>query len=328
MTALLILGGTVLAVCGWLWLWWRSVRIHWFWALAGALPPLALLSGLLNLRRSLLPLLVHIAGLVLLAGGLWQLWQTGPQQFTRLMQGQWSEQDQANGTADRLQGQLQGQLFVPEQALLKQGILILRAGQEFIASKEIRLDLHHYSEALQNEVFTLDILPTDDGELPVIELLWQDPQSGQPQTRRVVRGYTLSLYLQRQTGGLTGQLYLSLPAGLATLVRGSFHIAVADELPLPKEKTAEDKPLEAESVVPETENALLPVFTLERLLSHPQNYLHQSLYVETVAGRQVRGEFAGMSDEGELLVKQVIKAPGFVIFRVQPGEISQITLDE
>lgn len=328
MTALMILGGAMLAVCGWLWLWWRAQSTHWLWALAGVLPPLALLSGLLNLRRSLLPLLVHGVGLGLLAGGLWQLWQSEPQQFTRLVQGHWSEPDQASASAERLQGQLQGQLFVPEQVLLQQGILILRAGQEFIANQEIRLDLRPVGSALQGEELVLDILPTDNGALPIIELLWQDPQSGQPQTRRVVRGYTLTLSLRRQADGLTGQLYLSLPAGLATLVRGSFQRVVADDWLPPNEEPALDKSPNIAAAEPAADLAAQSVFSLQRLLSQPQDYLRRSLYVETQSGRQLRGEFAGLSEEGELLVKQMVRAPGFVIFRVLPSDISRINLRE
>src|SRR5690554_7661690 len=67
MAALLILGGMVLCLLGWLWLWQRTAREHWVWALTGVLPPLALLSGLINGRVALLPLLVFVSGLGILA---------------------------------------------------------------------------------------------------------------------------------------------------------------------------------------------------------------------------------------------------------------------
>lgn len=321
MTALLILGGVALAVLGWCLLWWRSVRVHWGWALAGVLPPLALVSGLLNLRHNVVPLLVHVAGVVLLGGGLWQLWQTEPQQFARLLQGQWSDQVMT----EELAGRLQGQAFVPEQVVLKQGVLILREGQDFIASKEIRLDLRHYGPALHAKEFALDILPTDSGEQPVIELLWQNSQTGQPEVRRIVRGYTLSLELQQQAHGIQGQLYLSLPSRLATLVRGGFQVTTAGEQPLalatqPEEAEPEQSSLQAENTS--------PAFSLARLSSQPQDYLRQTLYIETNTGRQIRGEFEGINDEGQLLVKQLVKAPGFAVFRVAPGEISRIELEQ
>lgn len=116
MAALLILGGMVLCLLGWLWLWQRTAREHWVWALTGVLPPLALLSGLMNGRVALLPLLVFVSGLGILGGGLWQLGQTQPQQLERLLQGHWKEL--ADSDADVLQGQVQGQAFLPDQVSL------------------------------------------------------------------------------------------------------------------------------------------------------------------------------------------------------------------
>src|SRR5690554_7400476 len=184
MAALLILGGMVLCLLGWLWLWQRTAREHWVWALTGVLPPLALLSGLINGRVALLPLLVFVSGLGILAGGLWQLGQTQPQQLERLLQGHWKEL--ADSDADVLQGQVQGQAFLPDQVSFRRGILVLRQGQDFIASKEVRLDLSAYGATLLDEHLKLDILPTDSGDLPLVEVFWQDARTGQRSEERRV----------------------------------------------------------------------------------------------------------------------------------------------
>ncbi|TDQ39330.1 hypothetical protein [Thiopseudomonas denitrificans] len=328
MTALLILGGALLAVLGWLWLWLRSARIHWFWALTGVLPPLALLSGLLNLRHALLPLLVQLAGLGLLGSGLWQLWQADPQQLERLLHGQWSEQQILAVDAGQLQGQLQGQSFLPGQVLLERGVLTLRQGQDFIASKELRIDLRAHGAALLDEEFRLDILPTDSGLLPMVEVLWQDGQTAQPQARRIQRGYTLRLDLKRQPAGVDGQLYLSLPSRLATVVSGNFHVSAADEQTDPDWYRAQPQETGATDAteLPATSAGSAQPLALEQLLTRPDNYLRHTMSLETVAGRQLDGEFQGINEEGELLIRQRVGKSGFAVFHVMPDEVSQILL--
>lgn len=329
MSALLILGGLLLSLLGWLWLWLRVAREHWFWALAGVFPPLALLSGVLNWRVVWLPLLVFLTGLGALSGGLWQLWLAQPEQLERLVRGQWSDYPVVAGQ-DQLQGSLQGQSFVPDRVRFQQGVLSLPQGQDFIASKEVRLDLSAYGAALLDEQFTLDILPTDRGELPMIEVLWRDAATGQPQARRIVHGYTLRLELQRQAEELKGQLYLSLPSQLATMLNGSFTVAAADEQPDPlwsfQEESVADSPRPVEQQAVQ-QDGMSENFTLERLLADPEAYLYRTLYIETTAGRQVRGQFQGINEDAELLIRQVVKAPGFVVFQVAPVEIAQIRLE-
>ncbi len=329
MEALLIVAGVILTVLGWLWLWLRIAQIHWLLALASAVPPLALLSGLYNWRQTVLPLLTLGAGFAVLGGGLWQLGQAQPEQLERLLRGQWSDELLLSGDADRLQGQLQGQAFVAEQALFRRGVLTLRQGRDFIASKEIRLDLSSHGPALLGERFALDILPTDSGSLPMVEVLWQDVQAAQPQARRIARGYTLRLQLLRLDGDLQGQLYLSLPSRLATTVSGNFHVAAADEQPDPLWLQAIEgsagnlEPEQADVQQAEGDSD----FSLVLLLVDPQTYLQRTFHVETAAGRQVRGKFQGINEEGELLLRQRVKGSGFVVFQIVPDEIVQIRLE-
>lgn len=326
MTALYILGGVVLAVPGWFWLWLRIAQQHWVWGIAGVLPPLALIGGLLHARAVLLPLLLHVAGLGLLGFGLFQLWQEEPEQLERLLQGQWSEQVVALDAAGHLQGQLQGQPFVLERTRLQQGVLVLSQGQGLIANREIRIDLAGYGRALMAPAFGADVLPNDRGELPLVELLWQDKLSGQPHALRLSHGYTLSLSLDRSAAGLSGKLYLSLPARQATAISGSFRIARADEQPDPEWLVPEAVVEVVQPVEPVTAPA--PVFSLARLQARPHEYLQNELYIETVQGRLVRGRFQGIHESGHLEIKQMLKAPGFVLFRVLPADVRVIRLQE
>ena len=326
MTALYILGGAALAVPSWIWLWLRIAGQHWTWGVAGVLPPAALLGGLLNARAALLPLLVHIAGLGVLGFGLWQLWQEQPEQLERLVKGQWSEQVVALESDGHLQGQLQGQPFVLERAELQQGMLVLRQGQGLIANREIRIDLSGHGRALMASVFGTDVLPDDKGELPQVELLWQEQLTGQPRALRVSRSYTLSLSLERVPNGLVGKLYLSLPAHQATVVSGSFFISTADEQPDP-EWLQPDENIEVE-VQTEPEVVPVPVFSLSRLRTRPHEYLQRELYIETASGHRVRGKFQGINEAGQLEIKQMVKSPGFVVFRVAPSDVQTIKLQQ
>lgn len=327
MTALYILGGAALAVPGWVWLWLRIARQHWVWGIAGVLPPAALLGGLLNARDALLPLLLHMAGLGLLGFGLWQLWQEQPEQLERLLQGQWSENVVSLESDGQLQGQLQGQPFLLERAGLQQGMLVLRQGQGLIANREIRIDLSSHGRALMAPTFGTDVLPNDSGELPQVELLWQEKLSGQPRALRLSRGYTLSLSLERlPAGGLSGKLYLSLPARQATVISGSFLVSAADEQPDP----AWLQPVEEIEVVEQVEPEVVPVpvFSLSRLRSRPHEYLQRELYIETSSGHLVRGKFQGINESGQLEIKQMVKSPGFVVFRVAPADVQVIRLQQ
>ena len=48
--------------------------------------------------------------------------------------------------------------------------------------------------------------------------------------------------------------------------------------------------------------------------------------LETVAGRQLDGEFQGINEEGELLIRRRVGKSGFAVFHVMPDEVSQILL--
>lgn len=329
MSALLILTGLLLALWGWLWLWQRAAARHWSWALAGVLPPLAVLSGLLHWRRTLLPLLLHLAGLVLLGSGLWQLNQAQPEHFARLLQGQWSD-IALYRTQDGLTGRLQGQDFVCEKALLEQGVLILRSGQEIIASQEVRIDLSARATALAGSHFELDVLPTDTGDkLPMVEVLWQDSLTGIPEARRIQRGYTLRLGLQRDAAGtLLGDLHLSLPTRLDTVLSGRFMIAVQDDRPDPAAVPAAQPEVSGTDSLPVVQSVGSKELALADLLINPHSYMQQTVQVQTATGRHLQGHFQGINEDGELLIKQMIRGSGFVVYQVAPVDILSIRLED
>jgi hypothetical protein len=128
--------------------------------------------------------------------------------------------------------------------------------------------------------------------------------------------------------GLQGQLYLSLPSRLAAFVSGRLHIEAAEVQPDPLWKLAIEAPVSQQETQLQAEKSTdVNKFSLERLLSDPDVYLHQTVQIETLAGRQIRGQFQGLNEGGELLIRQMVKAPGFVVFQVAPAEIGQIRLE-
>lgn len=69
-------------------------------------------------------------------------------------------------------------------------------------------------------------------------------------------------------------------------------------------------------------------FSLERLLGTPSRYLGARMQVLTERGRSAEGRFAGLNDEGRLVIQHSLGGQGEASFLLRPSEVAQIELLE
>ncbi len=320
MTAVLILGGVLLCLLGWLLLWWGSRHTGLVWLLLSLLLPLALLDGLRHLRRSWPGVLLCMAGAGFALTGLWQLQQQQPDQYQALIRLDWLPNAAAN--TQGVNGRLRGQRFQPVRAELRDGVLVLGEGENFLEAAELRLDLGAGLHYWQGEPLSRDVLPDDVRSVPVLELLGPDPDSGEPVVLRVSRGYLLRLSLQEDAGRYGGELFLTIPGQLDTRLEGRFQLTgyqprPRPQAPRPAQPAAAPEPAEPVDIDRQLE--------LSQLQTYPERYLQQELEVELLTGKRIRGSFQGWGEEGGLLIRQPVQAPGFVVFELAPSDIRQVT---
>ncbi|MCG4453441.1 MFS transporter [Pseudomonas sp. MMS21-TM103] len=223
MDALLILGGLLLILAGLVWLVMRAFGTGLLWGWASLLPPFTLLYVLRHWRSARQALGLSALGFIPLVVGLTLLASQDSQRLHALLSLQWLKPEvQAPAELSiELNGELNGQPFVPRQGELLGNVLSLREGQDFFASRElvIRL-LQPVTGALR-----LDVLPGDPGPLPDIEVSWLLPEQELPEARRLSHGYTLHLDLQPlPPNKLAGDFHLVLPAQFKTTLSGRIEV--------------------------------------------------------------------------------------------------------
>ncbi len=69
-------------------------------------------------------------------------------------------------------------------------------------------------------------------------------------------------------------------------------------------------------------------FSLERLLEQPSRYLGARMQVLTERGRSAEGRFAGLNQEGRLMIQHALGGQGEAMFILRPGEVQRIELLE
>src|SRR5690606_30590229 len=116
---------------------------------------------------------------------------------------------------------LNGQPFSPQQGELVDGVLTLREGQDFFARREVVIRMPQPVSGAVN----LDVLPTDIGNIPEIEISWLLPEQELPEARRVRHGYTLHLALvPLAPNKLAGDFHLVLPPQFKTTLSGKVEL--------------------------------------------------------------------------------------------------------
>ncbi|WP_339512275.1 MFS transporter [Pseudomonas sp. RL_15y_Pfl2_60] len=223
MDSLLILGGLLLMLAGLVWLVMRAFGTSLLWGWASLLPPLTLGYLFRHWKSAKQPIGLCGLGVIPLVVGLTMLASHDSQRLTQIISLQWLQPDAAAPSALKfaLNGELNGQPFNPQQGELVDGVLTLREGQDFFARREVIIRLPHQPDGAVN----LDVLPSDTGRLPEVEISWLLPEQELPEARRVRHGYTLHLALTPLAPNkLEGDFHLVLPPQFKTTLSGKVEL--------------------------------------------------------------------------------------------------------
>ena len=223
MEALLILGGLLLILAGLIWLVMRAFTTSLLWGWGSLIPPLMLFYVARYWRSARQPVMLLALGCIPLLVGLVLLAGRDAQRLDAILSLRWLH-EQPKGPEDlaiRLHGELNGQSFSPHYAELINGVLTLREGDDFFASREVTIRLPNVPQG----PLQLDVLPADQGPLPEVEISWLLPEQDLPEARRLSRGYTLRLNLQElPPNRLQGDFHLVLPPAFETSLSGRIEL--------------------------------------------------------------------------------------------------------
>ncbi|AOE84738.1 MFS transporter [Pseudomonas sp. TCU-HL1] len=223
MVALLILGGLLLIVTGLIWLVMLAFGTSLLWGVGSLLPPVTLAYVLCYWRTARKAVALSAMGFIPLVVGLTMLAAQDPERLQAIVSLRWLGDDKPTAAEleIRLNGELNGQRFMPLQAELVDGILSLREGQDFYARRELSIRIGQQPEG----ALRLDVLPRDAPPQPEIEISWLLPEQELPEARRIPRGYTLHLDLQPVAPNrLAGDFHLVLPPRFATTLSGHLEV--------------------------------------------------------------------------------------------------------
>lgn len=218
MEALLILGGLLLIVAGFIWLISQAFSTSLLWGLGSLLPPLTLAFVFSHWRVARKALILSCLGVIPLIVGLSLLASRDVERLEAIFSLGWLPTQVQPELAMGVRGKLNGRKFAPQQGELINGVLTLREGQGFFARQEVTIRLHKLSEG----ALRADVLPDDAaGDLPEVEIAWLSHDQELPETRRLDRGYTLHLDLQPVAPNkLRGNFHLVLPPQYETSLTG------------------------------------------------------------------------------------------------------------
>lgn len=223
MDSLLILGGLLLILAGLVWLVMRAFGTSLLWGWASLMPPLTLGYLFRHWKSAKQPIGLCALGVIPLVVGLTMLASHDSQRLADILSLQWLKPETSTPAEldFALNGELNGQPFSPQQGELVDGVLTLREGQDFFARREVVIRLPQPVSGAVN----LDVLPTDTGNIPEIEISWLLPEQELPEARRVRHGYTLHLALvPLAPNKLAGDFHLVLPPQFKTTLSGKVEL--------------------------------------------------------------------------------------------------------
>lgn len=221
MDALLILSALLLTFLGLTWLAIRGFSTSLLWGWVALLPGFNLLFVFAHWRRAAQPVGLCALALIPLLTGLVLIAHQDPQRLQAIIELQWLHQAPAELSGMKLKGQLNGELFSPQQGEFLDGVLSLRDGEQTYLQRELLIR----GLPLGKQALAMDVLPTDQGPLPEVEISWLAADQGFPQTRRLAAGYSLHLDLQPVADGrLLGDLHLIMPTSFKTSLSGQVEV--------------------------------------------------------------------------------------------------------
>jgi len=217
MEALLILGGLLLILAGFVWLISQAFATGLLWGLGSLLPPVTLVFVFRHWRVARKTMVLSCLGFIPLVVGLSLLANRDADRLAAIFSLRWLPTQVQPELNLGLRGQLNGRPFAPQQGELINGVLTLREGQGFFARQEVTIRLPEPAEG----ALRVDVLPDDGGTLPEVEIAWLSPERELPETCRLDRGYTLHLnLLPEPPNRLKGDFHLVLPAQYRTSLNG------------------------------------------------------------------------------------------------------------
>ncbi|MFC2971576.1 MFS transporter [Azotobacter bryophylli] len=223
MDALLILGGLLLMLGGWVWLAIRAFTTSLLWGVGALLPPLTLVFMFGHWRKVSKPVMLMALGLIPLIVGFTLLASHDSERLDAILSLRWlkPEVKQPPELNIDLRGELNGQPFHPQQGELIKRVLTLRDGGDFFSQGEIRIRI----PAEHSGLLSLDVLPQDRGGIPIIEISWRSSGQELPKIYLVTRGYTLHLnLLPKSPNLLVGDFHLVLPSQYRTRLSGNIEL--------------------------------------------------------------------------------------------------------
>lgn len=189
MDALLILGGLLLMVAGYIWVIVLAFGTGLLWGYGSLFPPVALAYIGVHWRTARKGVGLAALGCIPLVVGLALLASHDAARLEAILSLRWLKPE-ARPPAElaiALSGEFNGKPFAPQSGELIGGVLSLRQGHDFYAQRELQIRL----PAQPLGALRLDVLPEDGGALPEVELSWLQPEQDLPEARRLLRGYTL-----------------------------------------------------------------------------------------------------------------------------------------
>ncbi|AJE20972.1 hypothetical protein [Azotobacter chroococcum] len=221
MDELLILGGLLLIIGGLTWLIRRAFSVSLFWGLGSLLPPMTLVFVLFKWQKSSSPVTLMAFGFIPLVVGFAMLANHDSERLEAVLQLSWLKSEVNREPTPELRIQLRGELnghpFIPQEGELIGSVLTLRERNGASMQQEIRIHLPSTSSGRVH----INILPEDQGQLPLIEISRSASNLTQPENQHLVRGYTLHLDLEPQAPNLlVGSFHLVLPRQFRTSLSG------------------------------------------------------------------------------------------------------------
>ncbi|EQL41214.1 MFS transporter [Pseudomonas aeruginosa VRFPA03] len=355
MDALLILGGLLLMVAGYIWVIVLAFGTGLLWGYGSLFPPVALAYIGVHWRTARKGVGLAALGCIPLVVGLALLASHDAARLEAILSLRWLKPE-ARPPAElaiALSGEFNGKPFAPQSGELIGGVLSLRQGHDFYAQRELQIRL----PAQPLGALRLDVLPEDGGALPEVELSWLQPEQDLPEARRLLRGYTLHLDLRpKAPNRLEGEFHLSLPSDYRTTLSGHVEL-YTDRLRyrhgkvdlgydsddtlalvlrdyLQRRFASRDVSLvrapswRAASharALPAPGNATLD---LELVQVEPQRYSQRLVKATTVRGRIAEGRFTGLDSEGRLVIRREMPGAGEASYLLRPAEIARLELLE
>ncbi|MBA1274612.1 MFS transporter [Stutzerimonas azotifigens] len=224
MDALLILGGLLLMLAGFVWLVSRAFGTSLLWGVGSLVPPITLAYMFCHWHTARRAVILAVLGVIPLIVGLSLLASHDSERLEAILSLSWlNPEARTKPELDiMVRGELSGRPFVPQLGEFSGNTLVLREGKDFFASQEVSI---RFPQPVGEGPLRLDVLPGDAGPLPEIAINWLRPDQELPEARRVARGYTLHLDLAPvPPNKLVGDFHLVLPPQYQTSLSGKVEI--------------------------------------------------------------------------------------------------------